>query len=233
MKSTRFLSIFLSTFFLVFPGATAFSQGNSVLSSVPPSREEPRIYDDKSLINAYAEKFSHEPLEILLAMIKDDTLDPLKMTAAVKVFREKYSDEVFSHEKAVIEKILFRRLNRTDSALIQVEIMHTLCQMDRYKYFKSLAPILLLKLDHYNSSVYEMASESMNDIIAKGNDRAWEARIVFDTLRKMLFLSRGRLANMKEPSPRLQAKLNVLRWSIKILGSQELNRLPKEVIHLL
>ncbi len=60
-----------------------------------------------------------------------------------------------------------------------------------------------------------------------------EARIVFDTLRKILFLSRKRLGNITVPNKRLKQKLELLRWSIRILGTQELKRLPSEVINLL
>ncbi len=191
------------------------------------------IFDDKLLLNGYAEKYDTESKEILLAMIKDETLGPFKMAAAVRVFKETYSQEVFSREKRIIIKILLRRLNRTSSPFVQVEIMHTLCRMDRYKYFKSMAPALILKLNHYNSTVNELAYTAVDDVIVTGNNRTREARIVFNTLRKILFLSRRRLADITEPDARLKQKLKILRWSIKVLGSQELKRLPKEVINLL
>jgi len=60
-----------------------------------------------------------------------------------------------------------------------------------------------------------------------------EARIVFNTLRKIFFLSRNRLQNITTPSTSLQEKIELLRWSIRILGTQELKRLPSEVINLL
>jgi len=60
-----------------------------------------------------------------------------------------------------------------------------------------------------------------------------EARIVFNTLRKMFFLSRNRLQNITTPDLNLQQKIDLLRWSIRILGTQELKRLPPEVINLL
>jgi len=155
------------------------------------------------------------------------------MAAAVRVFKDQFSKEVFNREKKIIEKILLRRLNRTDSAFVQVEIMHTLCRMDRYKYFNSMAPALMQKMNHYNDTVNEMAYFGLNDIIESGNNRAREARIIFNTLRKVLFLSRRRLAKVTEPDTRLLQKLKILRWSIKVLGSRELKRLPKEVINLL
>ncbi len=208
----------------------------SALSPVGYCEDNPfdqTIFDDNLLLNGYADKYGSEPKEILLAMIKDDTLNPFKVAAAVRVFKKNFGKEVFSREKRIIEKILLRRLNRTNSPFVQVEIMHTLCQMDRYKYFKSMTPALVLKMDHYNSTVNELAYTAIDDIIITGNNRAREARIVFNTLRKILFLSRRRLANITEPGPRLKQKLEILRWSIKVLGSQELKRLPKEVINLL
>jgi len=191
------------------------------------------IFDDKLLLDGYKEKFKGEPKKIILAMIKDDTLDDYRMAAAVAVFKDSFSTEVFSREKKIIIKTLLRRLNRTDSPFVQVEIMHALSRMDRYKYFNSMIPALLLKMDHYNRTVNEMAYAAINDIITTGHNRAREARIVFARLRKSLFLSRRRLAKVKEPSERLKQKLELLRWSIKVLGNQQLKRLPKEVIHLL
>ncbi|MCK5083346.1 MAG: hypothetical protein KAR31_10605, partial [Candidatus Omnitrophica bacterium] len=122
---------------------------------------------------------------------------------------------------------------RTDSPFVEVEVMHTLCRMDRYHYFKLTVPVLIQKLDHYNTAVNEIAFESLNQIIEAGSNRNQEARIVFNTLRKILFLSRKRLATITQPDARLAKKLKLLRWSIKVLGNQELKKLPKEVINLL
>lgn len=191
------------------------------------------IFDDQMLLNGYTEKYGDLSKEILLAMIKDDTLTPYRSAAAVRVFKQKFSSEVVSREKKVIEKTLLRRLHRTDSPFVQVEIMHTLCQMDRYRYFKSMVMALIQKLDHYNVAVNEIAFENLNQIIKAGSNRNREARIVFNTLRKMMFLSRKRLATVKEPDAKLAKKLKLLRWSIKVLGNQELKKLPKEVINLL
>ena len=191
------------------------------------------IFDDQILLTNYAVKYSELSKEIILAMMKDDTLGSYKNAAAIKVFREKFSHEVVSREKRIVEKILLRRLNRTDSPFVEVEIMHTLGVLDRYKYFKSMAPALIQKLDHYNATVSTLAFESLNNLIKLGNDRPREARIVFHTLRKILFLSRRRLATIDKPGPKLAQKLQVLRWSIKVLGTQELKRLPKEVLNLM
>jgi len=199
-------------------------------SQRPPANT---IFDDQMLLNGYTEKYSDFSKEILLAMIKDDTLTPYRSAAAVRVFKKKFSTEVVSREKKSIEKILLRRLHRTDSPFVEVEIMHTLCQMDRYRYFKSMVPALIQKLDHYNSAVNEITFDNLNQVIEDGSNRNREARIVFNTLRKILFLSRKRLTSIKEPDPKLTKKLKLLRWSIKVLGNQELKKLPKEVISLL
>jgi hypothetical protein len=191
------------------------------------------IFDDKMLLQGYTERYKTLSQEIILEMIKDDTLTSYKAAAAVRVLREKYLNELPLREKRIFEKFLLRRLNRTDSPFVQVEILHTLCFLDRYRYFNPMVPALIQKMDHYNSTVDEMAFEALMDIIKKGNDRAREARIIFNTLRKVLFLSRKRLANIKEPGPRLSEKFQLLRWSIKILGTQELKSLPKEVINLM
>jgi len=191
------------------------------------------IFDDQVLLDGYTKKYSDFSKETLLAMIKDNTLTPYRSAAAVRVFQKKYSEEVVSNEKRKIEKILLRRLHRTDSPFVQVEIMYTLCQMDRYRYFKSMAPALTQKLNHYNATVNENAFSSLNKLIDSGSNRHQEARIIFNTLRKILFLSRKRLEAVKEPDPALAMKLKLLRWSIKVLGNQELKKLPKEVINLL
>ncbi len=190
------------------------------------------IFDDKTLILGYTEKYAEKSKDVLLAMIKDEELTSYMCAAAIRAFREKYSSEIFGAEKKAVEKILLRRLARADSSFIELEIMQTLCLMDRYKYFESMVPGLIQLLDHYNETVSEWAFEGINEII-KGQKRAREARIVFNTLRKKLFLSRKKYENIKEPGPKLKQKLSLLRWAIKILGTQELQRLPSEIIDFL
>jgi len=191
------------------------------------------IFDDKMLLEGYTKKYSSFSKETLLAMIKDDTLTPYRSAGAVRVFKKNFSREVVANEKKSIERILLRRLHRTDSPFVEVEIMHTLCLMDRYRYFGSMAPALVLKLDHYNSAINDIAFDSLNQLIETESNRSREARVIFNTLRKTLFLMRRRLVGIKEPDPRLAKKLKLLRWSIKVLGNQELKKLPKEVINLL
>ena len=190
------------------------------------------IFDDEAMLDGYAEKYTDEPRDVLLAMIADDSLGAYKITAASRVFRQKYADQVLSREKPLILKTLLRRFNRTDSAFVQVEIMHTLVVLDRYQYFESMTNALILKMNHYNRVVSVNAYNALDEI-TRGSTRAREARIVFNTLRKTLFLSRKRLENIDEPDERLRQKLALLRWSIKVLGTQELQRLPSEVIRLL
>lgn len=191
------------------------------------------IFDDKILLEGYSEKYAEEPMEILLVMMQDDTLTSYKMAAAVRVFKEKFSREIFTKEKAQAERILWRRLNRTDSSFVKIEIMHTLCIMDRYRYFKYLIPDMIQELDHYNKAVNELCYDYINEIIKSGHNRPREATVVFNTLRKILFLSRKKLKNIKDPGPRLKQKLELIRWSVKILGNAQLKRLPSEVINLL
>jgi len=191
------------------------------------------IFDDQMLLKGYADKYQGLTQEILMEMIEDETLTSYRSAAAVRVFREKFCDGLVLRDRKIAEKALLRRLNRTDSPFVQVEIIHTLCQMDRYRYFKSMVPALIQKLGHYNSAVNETAFDSLNQIIAAGSNRNREARIVFNTLRKILFLSRKRLESVKDPDAKLTRKLKLLRWSIKVLGNQELQKLPKEVINLL
>jgi len=190
------------------------------------------IFDDKALLEGYSQKYTDEPRDILLAMIGDDSLGSYKCTAAVRVFKEKFADEVLSNEKSNILKILIRRLNRSDSPFVQVEIMHTLIVLDRFQYFDSMVPALIQKMDHYNPVVSNMAYADLQ-AITKDSLYPREARIVFETLRKIFFLSRNRLQNITSPDEKLSQKIDLLRWSIRILGTQELKRLPSEVINLL
>ena len=190
------------------------------------------VFDDLALINGYTDKFAGELKETLLAMIADDSVGAYKCTAAIRVFKQKYGSEIFKDEKPAILKNLFRRMNRTDSPFVQIEIMHTLIVLDRYQYFESMVPTLIQKLDHYNRVVSALAYDNLMEV-TKTSVRPREARVVFNTLRKIFFLSRKRLANVSTPDARLKRKLMVLRWSIKVLGTQLLKSLPPEVINLL
>ncbi len=190
------------------------------------------IFDDKTLLEGYAAKYADESKETILARINDETLSPYQTAAAVRAFREKFSDTLLSREKKIVRKALIRRLSRTDSIFIEIEIMYTLCVIDRYKYFKSMVPNLIRRLDHYNKAANELAYVYLNNIIESGQNRTREARIIFNTLRKNLFLSRNRLQNITEPNSRLKQKIELLRWSIKILGTEKLKKLPPESLHL-
>lgn len=190
------------------------------------------VFDDLALINGYTDKFASESKETLLAMIADDSLGNYKCAAAIRVFKQKYGSELFKDEKPAIIRSILRRLNRTDSPFIQVEVMHVLIVLDRYQYFESMVPSLIQKLDHYNQVVSALAYDNLNEI-TKSSSRPREARVVFNTLRKIFFLSKKRLANVSVPDARLKRKLMILRWSMKVLGSQLLKSLPSEVINLL
>jgi len=237
-RLTLTILFFVTALTISFAQETAETQPelSTTASSAPEENltlDSYTIFDDKMLLAGYANKHKDTSKEILIEMIKDDNLSSYKSAAAVRVFKEKFASEVFAKEKKIIEKTLLRRLNRTTSPFVEVEIMHTLCRMDRYRYFNSMAPALLQKLNHYNTTINEMAFVALTDLIETGNNRTREARIIFNVLRKMLFLSRKKLENISEPGPKLSKKLQILRWSIKVLGSQELKRLPKEVINLL
>lgn len=211
---------------LVILGATnVFAQENPSSSN---------IFDDKYLINGYTQRFAKEPRDVLMAMLRDDTLTPVKVTAAIQVLTENYSDQLFSKDKVVAEKNLLRRLNKTDSPFVQIAAMRALCRLNRYQYFKPMVPEMILKIDHYDRAVSQWAADAVNDILTHGNDKAWEARIVFTTLRRILFLSRNKLTDANEKNgPAMSEKIKILRWSIKVLGTPELKQLPKEVIPLL
>ncbi len=169
------------------------------------------IFDDKTLIEGYTRQYKGLTKEILLEMIKDDTLSPYQSAAVIIVFKEDFADEVVGREKVVFEKFLLRRMDRTDAAFVHVEILHALCILDRYRYFAYSTRALIQKLDHYNATVNEMAYNNLNNIIERGQNRAREARIIFDMIRKMLFLSRKKIATINEAGPRLSRKIKLLR----------------------
>ncbi len=226
MKNLYFLLIFLtlSSF------APLWAQDKDDIDEV--NIASGAIFDDKALLEGYAQKYASEPSDILLAMIADDSLGAYKCTAAVRVFKEKYANEVLSNNKSAVIRVLIRRLNRSDSPFVQIEIMHTLIVLDRFQYFETMVPALIQKMDHYNPVVSTMAYDDLLET-TKSSLYPREARIVFETLRKIFFLSRNRLKNIATPNEKLQQKLDLLRWSIRILGTQELKRLPSEVINLL
>jgi len=223
------MRLILLFIFLSFGLSSALAQNTTVEGTELGSEA---IFDDRALINGYTDKFADETRDVLLAMIDDDSIGPYKCAAAVRVFKQKYGPEVLSAEKAGIIRTLLRRLNRTDSPFVQVEIFHTLIVLDRYQYFESMMPVMIQKLDHYNAVVRDLAYDDIQDII-KNDDHTREARIVFNTLRKVFFLTHNRLNNVDEPDEKLKQKLTILRWAIKVLGTQELKRLPSEVIRLL
>src|SRR5208283_4649289 len=109
MKNIYFLLLLLTLFF---PNP-AWSQDKDDIN--PTDIASGAIFDDKALLEGYAQKYADENKDILLAMIADDSLGAYKCTAAVRVFKEKYANEVLSNEKTNIIRILIRRLNRSDS----------------------------------------------------------------------------------------------------------------------
>ncbi|MCC6759503.1 MAG: hypothetical protein IT395_07765 [Candidatus Omnitrophica bacterium] len=197
------------------------------------TNEKLGVFDDTNILDGYTKEYQDEPKEAIIGRINDDTINVYQSAAAIRVFKENFSQNVFGHEKLLIEQDLVRRINRTNSPFVETEIMHTLCLLDRYRYFDAMVPALILKLDHYNGAVNEMAAAALDDIIAKGKGSARDARIIFNTLRKVFFLSRNTFKSITEPDQRLSKKLKLLRWSVKVLGAQEVKKLPKEMMHLL
>ena len=143
------LPIFFSMSFNVYSGEDTI--GNTLIDKADESTSYETIFDDKMLLDGYRKKFNNLSKDITLEMIKDDSLPSYKMAAAVRTFKERFSHEIVAREKIFLEKILLRRLNRSDSAFVQVEVMDTLCRMDRYRYFEAMVPVLIQKLDHYNN----------------------------------------------------------------------------------
>lgn len=206
-------------------------------SQIAPTsiREEEALllYDDKRLLDGFAEKYSDINRDTAMQMMEDESLSSYQLAAVIRIFRQKFSDQIVSDEKEAFDKILLRCLNRSPSPFVQVEAMCALIQLDRYKYFHIMIPLMIQKLDHYNKTVNETAFSYLNAILDQPPIRSREAQVVFDSLRKILFLSRNRLSEVKEPGPRLSQKLKLLRWSIKIIGTGDLDKLPKDVIGLL
>ena len=191
------------------------------------------IFDDRMHLKGLVDKYKDVPKEILLEMIKDETLTDFKTAAAINIFKNRYAEEVVTKEKKRAERILSRKIKNTRSPFVQVEAMAALIRIDRYKYFKPLIPAMISKLNHYNEVVYTLSFDNLSFLIENENTRAREAKIIFNTLRKMLFLSRNHLGNTSEIQTQLANKLTLLRWSIKTLGNESLKKLPKEILNLL
>ncbi|MBF0594705.1 MAG: hypothetical protein HQL22_07035 [Candidatus Omnitrophica bacterium] len=220
----RILISFIIMLCCVLP--TAFAQ------TAMPDDNYP-IFDDKLLIEGYAGKLSSTSKDVVLAMINDDSLVPYRKAAAIRVYRTRFASQTVTRELSIVEKILLRQLERASSVYVQVELMHTLVILDRYRYFDAMVPALIQKMDHYDMAASEMAYTSIVHINDAGSQRAREARIEFNTLRKIFFLTRKKLEGADLTDIRLKAKLDLLRWSIKVLGTDELKNLPKEVISLM
>ncbi len=217
----------------------SYAQGSPMQgeASTSASMQEPSgsadIFDDKALIEGYASKLVDAPKDLLLAMINDDGLYVYKKAAAVRVFREKFASQIVSNARVIVERVFLRQLQRSGLVHLQIEIMHALVIMDRFRYFESMVPLLIQKMDHYDVYVNEMAYQAIGDINSSGTQRAREARIVLNTLRKVFFLSRKKLLTADPLDSKLRNKLQLLRWSIKVLGTDELKTLPLEVINLM
>jgi hypothetical protein len=238
MKKISFLMMLLCVLF----GATevmaqtpesAPSNVRAVAEGVVTGDRMENFFDDKLLIEGYAKKLGNASKEVLLAMTDDNSLYAYKKAAAIRVFREMFAADVVLRERVVIERALLRQLELARSVFLQVEIMHTLLILDRYRFFDGMIPALIKKLDHYDVSLTDMAFKAVDQVVTMGTPRSREARIVFNTLRKMFFLSRKKLQDADVNDTRLKNKLSLLRWSVKVLGTQELKNLPKEVIGLM
>jgi len=191
------------------------------------------IFDDKMLIEGYAVKLANYPKDVLLAMINDNSLNTFKKAAAIRIFRTHFAPQVVQTERVIIERVFLRQLERASNVFVQVELMHTLVLLDRYRYFDAMVPALIQKMEHYDAAVNDAAFLAVDEIVNIGSPRTREARIVFNTLRKTFFLARKKLQTANPQDPRLKNKLQILRWSIKVLGTEELKNLPKEVIGLM
>ncbi len=191
------------------------------------------IFNDKLLIEGYAGKLSSMAKDVLLAMINDDALVPYRKAAAVRVFRIRYAAQMVTRERVIVERMILRQLERSVSVYVQIELMHALVALDRYRYFDTMVPALIRKIDHYDATASELAFLSVTEINGSGSQRAREARIEFNTLRKMFFLTRKKLESADPFEQKVKSKLDLLKWSIKVLGTEELKNLPKEVIGLM
>jgi hypothetical protein len=199
----------------------------------PASTGMTDIFDDKALVQGYETRLAGAAKDFILAMINDDDLYVYKKIAALRIFRDKFALQMVARERGIIERVLLRQLQRSSVVNLQIELMHTLVIMDRFRYFDAMVPLLIQKMDHYDPYVNETAYGAMDHINAAGPQRPREARIEFNTLRKIFFLSRKKLKAADPSDPKLRNKLQLLRWSIKVLGTEELRSLPPEVISLM
>ena len=227
----KIFSIFLFVLILVGAGHPLSAQETAV-SAADIGADLDHFFDDALLMEGYAKKLSGASKDVLLSMLADESLNTFKKAATVRVFRDKFASQIVGRELILIERLLLRQMELTNSPFVQIEIMHTLLVMDRYRYFDTMMPVLVRKMDHYDPLVDTMAYNAISSLTGSAT-RSREARIVFNTLRKMFFLSRKKLQGAKSTDERLHNRLQVLRWAIKVLGTEELKKLPKEVIGLM
>ena len=229
----KIFPIFMFILILVCAGHPLSAQETAVTSAATDiGADLDHFFDDALLMQGYARKLSGASREVLLSMLADDSLNTFKKAATVRVFRDKFASQIVGRDLILIERLLLRQMELSNSSFVQIEIMHTLLVMDRYRYFDTMMPVLVRKMDHYDPLVDTMAYNAISSLTGSAT-RSREARIVFNTLRKMFFLSRKKLQGAKSTDERLHNRLQVLRWAIKILGTEELKKLPKEVIALM
>ncbi|PIW64287.1 MAG: hypothetical protein COW13_00970 [Candidatus Omnitrophica bacterium CG12_big_fil_rev_8_21_14_0_65_50_5] len=234
---------FVFVFLFLFAANSAWTDDSVSPESAPAVQEQDPmamreeealfLFDDQELLDGYTQKYRDAAWDEIIQMLGDESLSAYQLAATIRVFRQEFVKETVAMDKKSMERLLLQLLNRSPSPFVQVEAMDTLIAMDRYKYFRAMIPSMIQKLDHYNDTVNALAFDYLNQMIAQEPARSREAQIVFNSINKILFLSRNHLTNVKEPGPRLSQKIKLLRWSIKVLGTEDLNKLPKEVIGLL
>ena len=85
-------------------------------------------------------------------MIQDATLDDYKIAAAVRVFKENFSEQLVLSERRYAEKVLMHRLNQIPH-LSRLKLCMRCAKLIVINIFWLHGPNFNPKLDHYNRTV--------------------------------------------------------------------------------
>lgn len=185
------------------------------LISVRNIKAQYLIYDDKMYLEVYSQAFLSEEKDNLITMIKDKKEDPYKRAAAVSVLRERFFTNLTDKEKLEMQDTLRKVFRRGGSSFLRIEIAYALCQLERKRYFKDMAPFLINRLDNENNVIAERAFDRVNKILNEGNSSNEEAKIVLTTLKRAFKLTeREKIENLDL----INKKNKLIAWANNVLN---------------
>ncbi|MDP2939066.1 MAG: hypothetical protein Q8O13_03145 [Candidatus Omnitrophota bacterium] len=175
------------------------------------------VYEDKIALDVYNKAFLFETKDNLIAVIKDKEEDAFKRAAAINILREKFFTDLSPQEKIDVQEMLRKVFRRGGSSFIKIEIAYALCQLDRQKYFKDMAPFLIRRIDNENNVVSERAFDRIENILNDSDTSREEAKIVLGLLKKNFNPSEDK--ESKEFDLRYKEKMKLFVWASKKINN--------------